>query len=110
MVLRESHTGVMNSTQDTNTAVIFAEARGWLEDCGFDTDELAELDDLEVRRVLDRNFDGGWVEFLGNCGLPCSSDRARGRPLGAERLTHVPGSLILVSRSRHGRAEVHDLA
>jgi hypothetical protein len=40
---------------------VLAEARGWLQDCGADTTDMA---DSTVITVLHRNYVGGWPEFI----------------------------------------------
>ena len=44
------------------------EAQEWIRDCSW-RDEASDLEDLtdeEVRRGIDRNYDGGWTQFIAN--------------------------------------------
>lgn len=47
---------------------IWAEARGWLTDCGMDPDEADECSDAQIRALIRRHYDGGtlngWSGFL----------------------------------------------
>jgi hypothetical protein len=47
------------------------EARIWIRDCSWldEAEDLEDLTDEEVRRGIDRHYEGGWGEFLANCQL-----------------------------------------
>lgn len=40
------------------------EARGWLLDCGFSDELIFDLTDHQIRRFVDREYDGGWKAFI----------------------------------------------
>jgi hypothetical protein len=45
------------------------EARIWIRDCSWldVAEDLEDLTDEEVRRGIDRHYEGGWTQFLANC-------------------------------------------
>jgi hypothetical protein len=45
------------------------EARTWIHDCSWldEAEDLEDLTDEAVRRGIDRNYEGGWTQFLVNC-------------------------------------------
>jgi hypothetical protein len=47
------------------------EARSWIRDCSWldKAEDLKDLTDEEVRRGIDRHYDGGWTQFIANCQL-----------------------------------------
>ena len=58
---------LMNMEALTKAQVI--EARAWIRDCSWldQAEDLEDLTDKEVRRGIDRHYDGGWTQFLANC-------------------------------------------
>ncbi len=49
----------------TMTAELRLEAVGWLADCGFS--RAGYLTNGQLRRLVDREREGGWAAFLVNC-------------------------------------------
>lgn len=45
------------------------EARVWIRDCSWldRAEDLEDLTDEEVRRGIDRHYEGGWIQFLTHC-------------------------------------------
>ena len=45
------------------------EAQEWIRDCSWldEAEDLEDLTDEEVRRGIDRHYEGGWIQFLANC-------------------------------------------
>jgi hypothetical protein len=50
----------------TKTQII--EAQAWIRDCSWldEAEDLEDLTDEEVRRGIDRHYEGGWIQFLAN--------------------------------------------
>jgi hypothetical protein len=44
--------------------LVVREARYWLLDCGADPDDVATASDYEVYREVERQYEGGWSEFV----------------------------------------------
>ena len=57
----------MNMQEMTKAQII--EAQAWIRDCSWldRAEDLEDLTDEEVRRGIDRHYDGGWIQFLANC-------------------------------------------
>jgi hypothetical protein len=57
----------MNMQEVTKAQII--EAKAWIRDCSWldKAEDLEDLTDEEVRRGIDRHYDGGWTQFLVNC-------------------------------------------
>jgi hypothetical protein len=57
----------MNMQEATKAQII--EAKAWIHDCSWldESEDLEDLTDEEVRRGIDRHYDGGWIQFLANC-------------------------------------------
>ncbi|WP_157105327.1 hypothetical protein [Rhodococcoides kyotonense] len=49
---------------DQPTPDQLCDARGWLLDCGFSDELIADLTDSQIMRFVDREYDGGWEAFL----------------------------------------------
>lgn len=60
--------------QEEVTKAQISEARLWIRDCNWlDEDEdLEDLTDAEVRRGIERHYDGGWIQFLAHCQFSLS--------------------------------------
>jgi hypothetical protein len=45
------------------------EAQAWIRDCSWleEAEDLEDLTDEEVRRGIDRHYEGGWIQFIANC-------------------------------------------
>lgn len=46
------------------TAEIITEMREWLLSCDMDSDDCDALTDSQVVRIVDREWDGGLVDFM----------------------------------------------
>jgi hypothetical protein len=57
----------MNMQEVTKAQII--EAQAWIRDCSWrdETEDLEDLTDEEVRRGIDRHYEGGWTQFIANC-------------------------------------------
>lgn len=44
--------------------IVIREARFWLLDCDADAVAVREASDFEVYREVERQFEGGWSEFV----------------------------------------------
>lgn len=46
-------------------------ARDWVADCMWkeDPEDIAEYDDATIVRGVQRHYDGGWAQFLGDANL-----------------------------------------
>ena len=49
----------------TGVAGLISEARSWLADCGWaDEPDFAAMTDEQIRRGVQRHYDGGWAQFV----------------------------------------------
>lgn len=54
---------------DAVYAHLIGEARGWISDCvwaNLEPDDVDDLTDEEIRRGVQRHYDGGWDAFVWN--------------------------------------------
>jgi hypothetical protein len=57
----------MNMQEVTEAQI--KEAKAWICDCSWldEAEDLKDLTDEEVRRGIDRHYEGGWTQFIANC-------------------------------------------
>lgn len=56
---------------DDDFAELIRDARNWLEDAFPDyVDHIKTLWPSQVRRAVQRHYEGGWDAFLSDCGVP----------------------------------------
>ena len=55
-------------------AQLISEARGWVADCQWQ-DETDHLTDAQIKRGIERHYDGGWRAFVAD-SRPFVSDGA----------------------------------
>lgn len=56
--------------------VLLDEARGWLADCGLAAGTREGVDEVLVRELVDRHYDGGWSGFVVNNAVLLDEDPA----------------------------------
>ena len=51
---------------------LIAEARAWVAECiwaDLEPEDVADLTDAQIRRGVNRTYDGGWQQFVRDCDV-----------------------------------------